>query len=81
MTTLAGTSPTVRNDRFTYEGCVVPKLKGKGLKPAKKAIRRADCKVGAVKYRKGKPGKVVRQNPQPGKVLAPGAKVKLTVGK
>ncbi len=80
-TTLAGTSPTVKNDLFFYEGCVVPKLKGKKVKAAKKAIGRADCKTGKITRRKGKPGKVIKQNPKPGKVLAPGTKVKLTVGK
>lgn len=80
-TTLAGTSATNRDDRFFYEGCVVPKLKGKKLKAAKKAIGRADCKVGKVSRRHGKPGKVIKQSPRPGKVLAPKAKVKLTVGK
>ena len=81
VTTLAGTSPTVKSDRFTYEGCVVPKLKGRRLKPAKKAIRRANCKVGAIQRRRGKPGKVIRQSPKPNKVLAPGAKVRITVGR
>jgi hypothetical protein len=80
-TTLAGTSPKVGNDEFDYEGCVVPKLKGKKLKSGKKAIRRADCKVGTIKQRRGKHGKVVKQNPKPGKVLAPGTKVNVTVGK
>jgi hypothetical protein len=80
-TTLAGTSPEVNDDRFFYEGCVVPKLKGKKLKAAKKAIGRADCKVGKISHRKGKPGKVIKQSLKPGKVLAPGTKVKLTVGK
>jgi IPT/TIG domain/PASTA domain len=80
-TTLAGTSPVTRSDEFIYQGCVVPKLKGKKLKPAKKAIRRADCKPGTVKRRRGKHGKVLKQSPKPGKVLAPGTKVNLTVGK
>lgn len=80
-TTLAGTSPEVSADRFYYEGCVVPKLKGKKLKAAKKTIGRADCKVGKISHRKGKPGKVIKQSLKPGKVLAPGTKVKLTVGK
>ena len=80
-TTLAGTSPAVKDDLFYYEGCVVPKLKGKKVKAAKKALGRADCKVGTISRRKGKPGKVIKQNPKPGKVLAPGTKVKLTVGK
>jgi hypothetical protein len=80
-TTLAGTSPEVKDDRFFYEGCAVPKLKGKTFKAAKKTLGRADCKTGKVTHRKGKPGKVIKQNPKPGKVLAPGTKVKLTVGK
>lgn len=80
-TTLAGTSATVDDDRFFYEGCVVPKLKGKKVKAAKKALGRADCKTGQITRRKGKPGKVIKQSLKPGKVLAPGTKVKLTVGK
>jgi len=80
-TTLAGTSPLVRGDRFFYEGCLVPKLKGKKVKAGKKALGRADCKVGTIKRRKGKHAKVIKQNPKPGKVLAPGTKVNLTVGK
>lgn len=80
-TTLAGTSPTVKDDLFYYEGCVVPKLKGKKVKAAKRALGRADCKIGTIARRKGKPGKVIKENPRPGKVLAPGTKVKLTVGK
>ena len=81
VTTLAGTSPTVRADRYFYEGCVVPKLKGKKLKPAKKALGRADCKLGKVKRAEGKPDKVIKQNPKPGKVLKSGSKVSVTVGK
>jgi IPT/TIG domain/PASTA domain len=80
-TTLAGTSPVTRADEFFYQGCVVPKLKGKRLKQAKKAIGRADCKLGTVKRQRGKPGKVLRQHPAPGKVLAPKAKVNVTVGR
>jgi hypothetical protein len=81
VTTLAGTSPTTRSDHFTYQGCVVPQLKGKKVKPAKKAIRRANCKVGTIKRRNGKPNRVIRQKPKPGKVLAPATKVNLVVGK
>jgi DNA-binding beta-propeller fold protein YncE len=61
----------------TVRGCVVPKLKGKRIKPAKKSLRRADCKLGKVKGPRS--GKVKKQKPKPGKVLAPGAKVKLTL--
>jgi len=84
VTTLAGTSATSRADRFYYEGCVVPKLKGKKLRAAKKAIGRADCKLGKIARRTGQPkqrGKVIKQQPKPGKVLALHAKVNLTLGK
>lgn len=81
VTTLAGTSSATRGDQFTYQGCVVPRLKGKKVKVAKKAIRRANCKVGTIQRRNGKPGRVIRQKPKAGKVLAPGTKVNLVVGK
>jgi hypothetical protein len=83
-TTIAGTSPTVRGDRFSYTGCVVPKLTGKTAKVAKRRIRQAGCKVGTVKKIKAAPkkaGKVLSQNPKPAKVLAPGSKVSFKVGK
>jgi len=82
-TTLAGTSAVTSSDRFFYEGCAVPKLKGKKLKLAKRTLFRADCKVGKVKRRTSqkKAGKVLAQSPKPGKVLASGTKVNLTVGK
>jgi IPT/TIG domain/PASTA domain len=80
VTTLAGTSPTVKADRFFYEGCAVPKLKGKTLKGAKKALHRADCKLGKIKRREGEPGKVIEQAPKRGKVMKPGARVNITVG-
>jgi len=80
-TTIAGTSATVEADRFFYEGCVVPKLKGKKLKAGKRALHQANCKPGKVTHRKGKPGKVLKQGAKPGKVLASGTKVSLTVGK
>lgn len=83
-TTIAGTSATTKDDRFFYEGCVVPKLKGKKLRNARRMLGRADCKVGKVTRRQAKPskaGKVLKQSIKPGKVLASGSKVNLTVGK
>lgn len=80
VTTLAGTSPTVRADRFYYEGCAVPKLKGKTLKQTKRLLGRADCKLGKVKRREGEPGKVIKQSPKPGKVTKSGSKVSVTIG-
>jgi hypothetical protein len=63
--------------------CVVPKVKGLKAKAAKKKIRKADCAVGHIAKKKGvttKTGKVVKQRPNAGKVLAAGAKVKLVLG-
>jgi hypothetical protein len=58
--------------------CVVPKLKGKKLKAAKKTIIAADCKVGNVTKAKdvtAKTGKVVKQSPKVGTSKAAGSKV------
>jgi hypothetical protein len=83
VTTIAGTTPLTAADRFTYKACVVPQLKGKKLKAAKKKLRKARCKLGKVKRHKGvtsKTGKVIKQAPKPGKKLAPGSKVNVTLG-
>ena len=80
VTTVAGTATS---QAFKYTACVVPKLGGKKLKGAKKRIRKGGCKVGAVKRPKSvsaKTGVVVKQNPKPGKILAPGAKVNVKLG-
>jgi PASTA domain len=63
--------------------CLVPKLKGKKLKAAKKRARKAHCKIGHVKRLKGvtaKTGKVVKQKPKAGKVKAAGSKIAVTLG-
>ncbi len=82
VTTLAGTSATVRNDRFTYKACVVPNLKKNKLKAAKTRLLNAGCKLGKVKKLGGataKTGKVTKQNPKPRTTRAPGTKVKVTI--
>jgi hypothetical protein len=84
VTTLAGTSATGKADSFYFEGCVVPKLKGKTVRNAKRALGRAGCKLGKVSKRhatKKKQGKVLKQNTKPAKVLATGTKVNIIVGK
>lgn len=73
--TPAGTSATSRPDRFDYEACVVPKLKGKSLSAGRKALSRAGCKLGKVTGPRN--GKVATQSPGRGKVKLPGAKVSL----
>jgi hypothetical protein len=87
VTTPAGVATS--SQLFTYTPltpaptCIVPKLKGKKLKAAKKDVRRADCKLGKVKKLKGataKTGKVVKQSPKAGKVLPAGSKVAVKLG-
>jgi uncharacterized delta-60 repeat protein len=64
--------------------CIVPKVKGKTLKAAKRAIKRAHCSVGKVTRAfsaKVKRGRVISQKPKPGRKLAAGSKVRLTLSK
>ena len=64
--------------------CVVPNVKGKKLRAASRAITEAYCSVGKVTRtfsKSVKKGRVISQRPQPGKALAAGSKVELTVSK
>ena len=76
-------TPTIAEPPTVAEAhCLVPKLKGKKLKPAKKKLRASGCKLGKVKKKKGataKTGKVVRQSAKAGSVLAAGSKVTVTL--
>lgn len=75
-----GQSPAVGADKFTYTACITPNLKHKTLKKAKEALKKAGCRLGTAKGPKSKSTKVKKQNPKPGKVLAPGAKVNVKLG-
>jgi beta-lactam-binding protein with PASTA domain len=59
---------------------VVPKLKGKKLKAARKKLKMTGCKLGKVKGVNDKAAKVVKQSPKPGKVLSRGSKVNVKLG-
>jgi Tol biopolymer transport system component len=84
-----GAIARVTNDTGTDEDpnwgpaarCDVPKLKGLELAAAKKRIRGFGCAVGKVRRAKGRKGRVLKQSPAAGKVLAGGAKVAVTVGR
>ena len=80
---LGGSTSAISKPLKVKPQCVVPKLKGKKLGKAKKALRRADCRLGKVtrKTSKGKPGRVIRQKSKPGKILRPRAKVAVVVSK
>jgi hypothetical protein len=82
VTTFAGTSP-MPSLRYRFNACIVPKVKGRNLKKAKARIRKAGCRIGAVKRRNGvtaKAGEVVKQGPKPGRTVVPGTKVNITLG-
>jgi hypothetical protein len=64
--------------------CKVPKLKGKTLDAAKKALKKANCATGTVKRKKvkrGKTGRVIAQSVKAGTTKVAGAKVGLTVSR
>jgi hypothetical protein len=82
VTTVAGTSEPTKAGEFTYTGCIVPKLTGRTLPAATRALRGGGCRIGTVKKLKGATvgnGKVVGQSVAKGKVLAAGAKIGVTL--
>ncbi|MGV1049877.1 MAG: PASTA domain-containing protein [Solirubrobacterales bacterium] len=81
VTTGAGTATSATT--FAYEGCKVPKLAHGKLKASKRKLKKGDCRLGKVKKlgdATAKTGEVVKQNPKPGKILAPGSKVTIKLG-
>jgi hypothetical protein len=80
--TVAGTSELTNADRFTYTGCIVPKLTGRSLRSARQALRSKGCKIGKVKKLTGataQNGRVVSQGAARGKILAANAKINVTL--
>jgi beta-lactam-binding protein with PASTA domain len=64
--------------------CVVPRLKGKTLNAAKRAIRARNCTVGRVKHagsRQVRRGRVISQRPRAGRHLRRGARVNLVLSR
>jgi hypothetical protein len=80
VTTDGGKSAAVAGDEFIYTACVVPKLKGKTLRNARKALTKADCALGQVKPKGQTTGRVKTQSPTAETVLAPGSKVQVKLG-
>jgi hypothetical protein len=74
---------TPLNAPTAAKACVVPKLVGKTLKQAKRALKKAGCKIGKAKKSKSKKkkGRIVKQRYKVGTKLPAGAKVPLTVSK
>jgi PASTA domain/Divergent InlB B-repeat domain len=70
--------------KFTLKpACIVPRVKGKKLKVAKRALAKARCKPGKItrKFSKVRKGRVISQKPKPGKHLPASAKVNLVISK
>lgn len=63
--------------------CVVPKLKGKTLAEAKRALRKAGCKLGKVERTRSrrKAGTVIKQSVKPGQRRPVGTTIRVTVAK
>jgi hypothetical protein len=63
--------------------CIVPKLKGRRLRPAKRVLRRRHCRIGKVirKHRKKAPRKarIIKQRPGPRTIRPAGSKVHVTL--
>ena len=81
VTTVAGTSAP---SSFTTIACVVPKLKGKTVKQARKRLKRTWCSLPVILHREGaraKSGRVQKQIPKPGKRrYSPSKRITLIVG-
>jgi len=60
--------------------CVVPKLTGRSLGGSRARLANAGCKLGAVRGKRGKGAKVVKQCKPPGTVLGAGARVAVKLG-
>ena len=82
--TAAGVAKLATQATHAFTNCVVPKVTGRSLSAAKRAITHGDCAVGKVKHSfsaKVKKGNVISQRPKAGKKLAYHAKVSLVVSK
>lgn len=73
VTTAAGAGDSIQS--FAYTGCTVPKLTGKKLKVARKALTKAGCALGKVRGKKTRTTKVVKQSPKAGTPVEYGTKV------
>jgi hypothetical protein len=66
--------------REAIPSCVVPGLKGMSLKADRWRLRQAGCRLGAVRGRRLRGAKVVRQDVKVGTVLVAGSEVSVKLG-
>lgn len=76
----APTPPVPSIPQIAPATCTVPKLTGKKLKAGRKALVKANCKLGKVGGQPGKDAKVVRQSRKAGAKVPAGTKVNVTLG-
>jgi len=95
VTTVAGGSPIVPADGFVFTTvptpvfappavvCVVPKLKGRRLRPAKRVLRKRHCRIGKVtrkrRARAPRKARIIKQRPRPRATGPAGSKVNVTL--
>jgi DNA-binding beta-propeller fold protein YncE len=80
----AGTAVQTSEAHTILADCIVPKVVGKTLRTAKRAIRRKHCRVGKVRRAHSArvlTGRVLSQRPRPGSHLRNGSKVNLIVSR
>ena len=76
------TKPTPTPTPVTAKPCIVPRLRGLRVRPARRALLKAHCRAGRIRHvlRAGvRRGRVVSSTPAPGRRLANGARVALVV--
>ena len=63
--------------------CIVPRLKGKTLRAARRSLLARGCRLGAVRRSRSarRPGRVIRQSPKAGTSRPGGTRVNVTVAK
>jgi hypothetical protein len=84
MNSATGVTATFSVKKPKPKPCIVPNVKGKTLKRAKKTLSAHSCRAGKIKHafsKKVKKGHVVSQRPKAHKRLAHNAKVNLVVSK
>jgi PASTA domain len=76
-------TPQTNTQNAIARRCTVPKLKGRTLAAAKRALRRAGCRVGTVSKRRSsrRRGTVLAQSKAAGRRLPAGARVALTIAR
>lgn len=79
-----GAAVSQRSLKVLSSACVVPRLLGKKLGPARQALIASGCQLGAVKHRRTRPRqrrRVIKQSVRPGAVRPAGQPVAVTIGK